>query len=157
MRSIKFGGKLIAAASFLAVSLSAAAQEDDGGPRTWGEDASYVSVTHIAFKPGQRESAMQIIAEHFVAATEKAGTAGPMLVIHYQTGKWDMAVVWNLEGGTADLEWNRSPDNVKWFEALAEIAGGADKADEIWSSYISKVADSTSQIGHYHTGEDSEE
>ncbi len=75
---------------------------------------------------------MQIIREHFMVAGEKAGTPGPILAIHYQSGKWDATFVWEMAGGMADLEWYRSPDNIKWFAALAEISGGMDEADEIW-------------------------
>ena len=129
------------------------AQDDDDGPVTQGDDAKYLSITHIAFKPGQREAAMEIISEYFVEAGEKAGTPGPILAIHYQTGKWDAAYVWEMAGGMADLEWYRSPDDIKWFTALGELAGGADKAEEIWESYISKVAQAKTEVGHHHVAD----
>ena len=129
------------------------AQDDDDGPVTQGDDAKYLSITHIAFKPGQREAAMEIISEYFVEAGEKAGTPGPILAIHYQTGKWDAAYVWEMAGGMADLEWYRSPDDIKWFTALGELAGGVEKAEEIWASYISKVADARTEVGHHHVAE----
>jgi hypothetical protein len=155
MKATRICGSLVAASAALFLfSVPAVAQEDDGGPLTWGEDAKYVSTTVIKFKPGKRERAMEIIAEYFVKASEKAGTAGPMLVIHMQTGSWDIAAVWELEGGTADLQWYRSPDNIKWREALNEIAGGEDEGAAILKEYGSSVADSLSNIGHYHTGEE---
>jgi hypothetical protein len=129
------------------------AQDDDDGPVTQGDDAKYLSITHIAFKPGQRESAMEIISEYFVEAGKKAGTPGPILAIHYQTGKWDAAFVWEMAGGMADLEWYRSPDDIKWFTALGELAGGADKAEEIWGNYISKVAEARTEVGHHHVAD----
>jgi len=136
--------------AILLLSVPSYAQDDDEGPVTQGDDAKYLSITHVAFKPGQREAAMEIIAEYFVAAGEKSGVPGPIMAIHYQTGKWDAAFVWEMAGGMADLEWYRSPDDLKWFAALAEIAGGADKADEIWGNYISKVADVKTEVGHHH-------
>ena len=155
MKVTKICGNLIAASAALFLfSVPAVAQDDDGGPQTWGEDAKYVETTVIKFKPGKRERAMEIIAEYFVKASEKAGTAGPMLVIHMQTGNWDIAAVWELAGGTADLQWYRSPDNIKWREALNEIAGGEEEAAAIMKEYGSSVADSLSNIGHYHTGEE---
>ncbi len=75
------------------------------------------------------------------------------MAIHYQTGKWDATYVWEMAGGMADLEWYRSPDDVKWFAALAELSGGPDKAAEIWASYISKVAEAESQVGHHHVAD----
>ena len=142
-------GTAVLAAMFV-FSAPAVAQDDDGGPITQGDDAEYLEVTYVKFKAGQRESAMEIITEHFVPASEKAGTPGPMLAIHFQTGKWDAAFIWNLQGGMADLEWYRSPNDIKWFEALSELAGGEEKAVAIWADYISKVAHAQTEVGHHH-------
>ena len=155
MKVGKMCGTLVAAsASLVLFAASAQAQEDDGGPQKWGDDAKYVETVVIKFKAGKRERAMEIIAEYFVKATEKAGTAGPLMVIHMQTGRWDLAAVWELQGGTADLEWYRSPRDVKWYEALTEIAGGEEEAGAILKEWSGSVADSMSNIGHYHTGEE---
>ncbi len=149
-----FGGWIAASAALCLLATGAIAQDDDNGPMTQGEDAKYISVTHVRFHPGKRERAMELINEYFVKAGEKAGTAPPMLGIHYQTGKWDAAWVWVMEGGMADLEWYRSPDDMKWWAALVEIAGGEEEAGELWGEYISLVADAVTEVGHYHTGEE---
>lgn len=155
MTTGKIRGVLVAAGAALLLSAAPAqAQDDEGGPQKWGDDARYVRTSVIKFKAGKRERAMQIIAEYFQKATEKAGTPGPMMIIHMQTGRWDLAAVWELEGGTADLEWYRSPNNIKWAEALAEVAGGEEEADKIMEEWASSIADSMTNIGHYHTGEE---
>lgn len=120
---------------------------------TQGDDAKYLSITHVKFKVGQRESAMEMITEYFIPASENAGLPGPILAVHYQTGKWDAAWVWELAGGMADLEWYRSPDDIKWFAALAEIAGGEEQAGELWADYLSKVAQAETNVGHHHVPE----
>ena len=154
MKTIENCGKLAAVVSALfLLSTAAFAQDDDGGPQTQGDDARYLSITVVDFKPGMRTEAMQMITDYFVPATEKAGTAGPMLAIHFQTGKWDAAFIWEMAGGMADLEWFTSPDDLKWRAALAEIAGGEDEADEIWASFQSKVASSVTNVGHHHVPE----
>ena len=151
MKKSKLIAKGIAVlAAVLAFSAPAVAQDDDGGPITQGDDAKYLEVTYVKFKAGQRESAMEIITEHFVPASKKAGTPGPMLAIHFQTGKWDAAFIWNLQGGMADLEWYRSPNDIKWFEALSELSGGEEEAAAIWADYISKVAHAQTEVGHHH-------
>lgn len=137
----------------LAAGAAFAQDEDDGGPMTQGDDARYLSITHVEFKPGMRSDAMDMIAEYFMPAAELAGTPGPLMVIHYQTGKWDMGLVWELQGGMADLEWYRSPNNVKWWAALVELAGGEDEAGELWAAYMDMVANSVTEVGHDHTGE----
>jgi len=155
MKIMQLLGKYIAVLSAsLILSVSAIAQDDDEGPITQGDDAKYLSITHVKFKPGQRESAMEIIAEHFVPAGEKAGTPGPILAIHYQSGKWDAAFIWEMAGGMADLEWYRSPNDIKWFEALSELEGGADKAEEVWAKYLSKIASAVTEVGHHHVPAD---
>ena len=73
--------------------------------------------------------------------------------VHFQTGKWDAAFIWQMEGGMSDLEWYRSPNDVKWFAAMAELEGGEDKAEAVWADYISKVAHAETDVGHHHVSE----
>ena len=125
---------------------------------TQGDDAHYISSTLVKFKSGKRERAFEIISEHFMPAGEKAGTPGPLGVIHYQTGEWDAQFVWELEGGMADLEWYRSPNNIKWWAALAEQEGGEEAASELMGEYRSLIDEAETDVGHYHADkEDSSE
>ena len=153
MKKTEIRGRLFVLGAALTLALTAMAQDDEGGPVTQGEDAKYIEATAVKFKAGKRERAMEIISEYFAPAGEKAGVPPPLMVLHMQTGRWDMVIIWGLEGGMADLEWYRSPNDIKWFAALAEMAGGEEEAGAIWQEYISSVANSTSEVGHYHTGE----
>ena len=150
-------GKLLAVAAALTMFAVPASAQDDEGPITQGDDAKYVSVTHIKYKPGKRERAMEIIADHFVPAGEAAGTPGPLGVIHLQTGEWDALAVWRLEGGMADLEWYRSEDDLKWFAALAEQEGGEEAAGELLGEYRSLIDEAETDVGHYHADPEDEE
>lgn len=157
MKLRKIDGALIAVfASVLLFSAPASAQDDDGGPQTQGDDAAYIAVTHVNFKPGQRSDAMQIIGEHFQPASEAAGLPGPMLAIHYQTGKYDAAFVWLMEGGMKDLEWFTSPDDIKWMAALSEQEGGEEAAEALLANFRSMITNSFTEVGHYHTGAEAE-
>ena len=131
------------------------AQDDEGGPQTQGDDAVYGRVLVVKFKPGMRADAMQIIAEHFMPAGKKAGLPAPR-AFHFQTGEWDAAFTWKLEGGMKDLEWYSSPNNVKFMESLAEQEGGTDAANALWAKYYSMVADSRAEVGHWHEPKDDE-
>jgi hypothetical protein len=150
MKVLKWGKSLAVAAAFTLFAVPASAQDDEGGPQTQGDDAHYISATLVKFKPGKRERGMQIIADHFVPASEKAGLPGPLGTIHYQTGEWDALFVWDLEGGMADLEWYRSEDDLKWWAALAELEGGEDAAGELMAEYQSTVDEAETDVGHYH-------
>lgn len=86
------------------------------------------------------ERAIEIIETCFSPAAMKSGSEAPEMVLLHHTGSWDMTVVWKLSGGPADLAWEISPDDVKWMAAMAEAAGGPDKAMEIWQEYESLTA-----------------
>ncbi len=146
---------LLAALSALVLFLGmpASAQDQAPGPETWGDDAKYVSITFVQFKPGKREEAMEIISEYFAPAGQKAGTPPPMLDVHFQTGVWDAMFIWNLEGGMADLEWYRSENDIKWYGALMEMVGGADEAEKIMNRWRATIRETDTQIGHFHASE----
>ena len=156
MQIIKWGKVLAVAAALTMFAVPASAQDDEG-PITQGDDAKYVTVTHVKFKTGKRERAMEIIADHFVKASEAAGTPGPLGVIHYQTGEWDMVAVWRLEGGMADLEWYRSADRIKWQAALVEQEGGEEAAGALMAEYQSLIDEAETDVGHYHAVEEDDE
>lgn len=156
MKSRKWGIPAALAAAVFLFSGTATAQDDDGGPMTQGDDAVYISITHAKFAPGSRERAFEIINEYFAKAGEAAGTPPPMLAVHYQTGKWDAAWVWVMDGGMADLEWYRSADDIAWYGALIEIMGGEEEADALMKEWSGLIADAVTEVGHYHTGEEAE-
>lgn len=145
----------IAASLFLGSSF-ALAQDDDEGPQTQGDDAVYVSVTMVEYKPGMRTDALAIIAEHFEPAGEAAGTPSPV-AIHFQTGQWDAAFYWELEGGMADLEWYISAEDLTWMAALAEQEGGKTEANELLAKYRGMIARSITNVGHRHEPQETEE
>ena len=148
-------GKVAALFALVALLFNpASAQQDEDGPISQGDDARYLSVQYVKYKTGRREDAMEIISEYFAPAAAKVGLAGPMLVIHFQTGEWDAAFVWPLEGGMADLEWYRSPDSIKWFEALAELNGGAEEAEKVIGRYQDTVREMQTEVGHHHVVDD---
>jgi hypothetical protein len=155
MKVTSICGRFAAATALLfLITVPASAQDDENGPQTWGDDAKYATVTFVQFKSGKREEAMEMIAEYFRPATEKAGTSPPMFVVHFQSGKWDAMFVWDLEGGLTDLQWFRSADELKWFAALAELNGGEEAAGEIMKRWSKTIDEAETHIGHYHSGEE---
>lgn len=154
MKLMSFSAKALVVLS-LCFTGFAFAQDDDGGPQTQGDDAVYGRVVVVKYKPGMRSDAMQIISEHFMPAGEKAGTPAPW-AFHFQTGDWDAAFTWKLEGGMKDLEWFTSPGNIKFMEALAEQEGGMEAANALFAKYYSMVADQKAEVGHWHASADDE-
>ena len=142
--------KTTLAATFL-ISGAAFAQ-DDSGPVKY-ENAAYFSMTYVDFKPGKSERAFQIISDHFEKAGKASGTPGPK-ALHFKTGSWDAAFIWKLEGGPADLEWYRSPNDVKWMAALTEQEGGEEAVKKLMGEWSSLIARSSSTFGHWHIDPD---
>jgi hypothetical protein len=97
----------------------------------------------LDLKPGTQMKAKSMI-DKFNRAGQKAGTESPKLY-EFRTGKWNYLVIWNLDG-VEDLNWEISPDNEKWWTALAEQEGGADKAFELWKEWASLISDGESAL-----------
>lgn len=146
----------ITAAFFLGSSFALAQDDADDGPQTQGDDAVYVSVTMVDYKPGKRADALALVAEHFAPAGVAAGLRQPV-VIHFQTGEWDAAFHWRLEGGMSDLEWYTSADDIKWVDAMTEQEGSKEAADELIAQYRSMIARTLTNVGHQHVPEEAEE
>ena len=152
MKIIKMSTSIVAAC--MALFLGAAttlAQE----AANYGDDAAYIRVVFVSYKPGKAGEAYGIINDHFAPAGAAAGLDGPV-TIHFQSGQWDAAYHWRLDNGLADLEWRISPDNVAFMAALIAQEGSEEAADEIFDRYDSLIARTSSVIGHRHVSEDEE-
>ncbi len=143
---------ILAATAALTLSLSTASMaQDDDGPQKY-ENAEYLSMVLVDYKPGMRTRALEIIDEHFVPAAKKAGVP-PVWAMHMQTGGWDAVFFWSMKNGPADMEWFRSPNDVKWMAAFAELEGGKENAGKLMKEYQSMVARTNVMIGHHHSDE----
>ena len=111
------------------------------------ENPEWKRVVHVDYKAGKDSRALEIIDEYFRKAAVKAGTPQPQAAIRMNTGKYDLVLIWAMSGGVDDMNWEVSPNNAKWRTALNEVAGGADKAQEILDEYSSLIASSSSEVG----------
>ncbi|HMB63669.1 MAG TPA: hypothetical protein VKN36_11390 [Eudoraea sp.] len=110
------------------------------------ENPQWYNIVHIDYLPGKFNEARTIIADYFIKANEKSGTNGPTMVLELNSGPYDIMAVWHMEEGIESMNWEMSPDNVKWRKALNEIAGTAEKAGEIMRQYQSCIASTSNQI-----------
>ncbi|MBK9148307.1 MAG: hypothetical protein IPM12_10905 [Flavobacteriales bacterium] len=109
------------------------------------DDPQWRSVVMVKFHSGKMGRAMEIIDE-FQKVTAKAGTPAPELQVLMATGEWDMMVVWRMEGGIADMDWDTSPNNIKWRKAAIEHFGNEDEMKAIWAEYRSLIMESERDI-----------
>lgn len=106
------------------------------------ENKTWHQIVLIDFESGESDKAMEIIHDHFIKASEKAGTPQPRELV-MQTGKWDLMVIWDHESPSF-LAWEVAPEQEKFFKALAEMEGGAEQAHELFDEYYSTIEESKS-------------
>ncbi|TBW30226.1 hypothetical protein [Gramella sp. KN1008] len=91
------------------------------------DNPNWVQMVYIKFKPMKKDPAMGIIQEYFAQADKNAGIEAPT-VYHFVTGDYDMLVVWEMEEGIETLNYEMTPNDAKWMNEMAKLAGGQDKA-----------------------------
>ncbi len=127
---------------FACFSQSALAQE---GSKKY-ENPEWKEIVYIKFEPGKYDEAMKIVNDYYMKACDKAGTPKPAMELEMRSGKWDMMIIWNMDGGISEMNWEVSPNNIKWKKALNEIAGGEEEAMKIMQNYMDLVKDRYSEI-----------
>ena len=134
-------------ALFLSMAgLATPAQAQDEGPQPQRyEDVTWNWVVLYDFKAGKRDQAMEMVRDHYIPASKKAGTPYPR-VIELQTGSWDVIVVYTLRDGPSEMAWKTSPEEAKGQKAFLEMHG-EEKAQEIADEFSSTVARTNSFVG----------
>lgn len=158
MNRIKIRLVFAAIGSALLLGSGISMAQDSDGALKFGEandDARYVRVTFVSYKPGMAGRAYTILREHYAPAGEAAGLDGPV-AIHFQTGPFDAAYHWRLENGMSDMEWQRSPNRVKFRAALVKLEGSEEAAQAVMDSYNATIARTVTTIGHRHVSDDDE-
>jgi len=111
------------------------------------ENAEWKRVVYIDYKPGKTNRALEIITNHYGPAADKAGTSRPLMAVWMGSGEYDLVLVWAMEGGIEDMNWEISPRSTKWRTTLNEMAGGSDKAQAIVDEYQSLIASISTDLG----------
>lgn len=155
MKRIKIRLIIAAISSALLLGSGVSMAQDTEGAVTFGDDAAYIEVTFVSYKPGKAGEAYGIIADHFAPAGMAAGLPGPV-IIHFQTGPFDAAFHFRLPNGPSDLEWRISPNNAKFRAALIANEGSEEAASEVMERYNATIARTSTAIGHRHIAEDEE-
>lgn len=127
---------VVLAVALLVPCLNATAQEME--PKKY--EGTWYLIYEVDFKMGMRDKALEHIATNFAPAGMATGT-GPDKVLVHHTGHHDMTLLWKLDGGPADLEWETSPDDVKWLKAMTAEHGGMENMEKIWQDYMAMVDD----------------
>ncbi len=89
---------------------------------------------------------MDIVNNYYRKAAAKAGTPMPSMTAVMYSGEYDLMLIWDMQGGIEDMNWEINPNGIKWREALNEVAGSKEKADALREEYASYVRSSKSDI-----------
>lgn len=110
------------------------------------ENPQWYWIVKIDFAPGKMNRAKEIVEDYFMKASEDAGTPTPAMALDMNSGEYDMMVVWHMKDGIEAMNWKTSPDDVKWFQAMAKVAGSPEKAQEVWQEYQSYIVKSDADL-----------
>jgi len=139
------------ALAVLAAALPLAAQELPKAEKR--ENVQYYEAWFVKFKPGMENQAWDAIYQHFINVDKKIGRK--VRAYDLQTGGWDHVVFFPIDGPER-FNWSTSPGDEKWWAALAEQEGGAEKAWEIYNNFMAAVADLKTELAHRHLEIDQE-
>jgi hypothetical protein len=134
---------MLAAALIVLFALPTRAEAQEA--EKW-EGVDWYRIVNVDFHNGKAGDARRIIEDHYMPAGEAAGTPTPVMLLWNETGEWDLTIIWHMKDGPASMEWQRSPDGVKWWQTFVEREGGEEAAEAIQEEYSGLVARSTSTI-----------
>ncbi|WP_346860497.1 hypothetical protein [uncultured Draconibacterium sp.] len=135
--------KLLLASAIVLFCVTFTMAQDDLKPAKY-ENVTWHNIVKVDFKPGQVARAKEIIKIYETAGAE-AGTTGPEK-FWFETGKYDLMLIWKMENGPSAMEWQRSENNIKWRNALIQQLGSEEKMQELQKEYSSLISSSTNDI-----------
>ena len=119
---------------------AAYAQEGEGLQAKKFEDVEWYSQSLFKFNPTKYDSALIVLKNHLVPAAKEAGL--DMQVYSYMTGEWQVKLLFRLDEGPGELEWEVPPKYVDLVNYLNTQEGG-NKAFPFW---ITAVAEAKSDL-----------
>lgn len=108
------------------------------------ENVTWHRVVLVDYKPGQVSRAKEIMTQ-YQAASDAVNLKGPERY-WMETGEYDLMLVWTMEGGPSDLEWDRSPNSIKWRTQMIKQLGSEEALKKLQQEYSSLITNSTSYI-----------
>ena len=110
------------------------------------ENVTWHSLWYFQFKASQADKAIAVW-ERFEPVWRKANPNQPLpLILKPVSGKWHLLVIWTIPDGAKGLEWRQSPQDENFWKALAEEAGGAEKAMGLWTDFVDCIQDQQTEI-----------
>jgi hypothetical protein len=122
---------------------SVVSAQEDVKPAKY-ENVTWHRIVLINYNPGQVSRAKEILTQ-YQSAGDAVNLKGPARY-WMETGEYDLMLVWTMEGGPSDLEWDRSPNGIKWRAQMIKQLGSEEALKKLQQEYSSLISNSTSYI-----------
>lgn len=107
-------------------------------------EVSWHSIRLVEFETGSLDEVKKII-QKFESASEAAGLQATS-IRWFESGKYDLVVIWELDQKPIGSEWNWSPLADKWWNSLVTQEGSEEAAKRIQDQYQSMVTSTVTNI-----------
>ncbi len=105
---------------------------------------SWHSVRLVEFENGRIDDVKQII-QKFETASASAGLPATS-VRWFESGKYDLVIIWEMEQQPTVSEWNWSPQADKWWNSFVAQEGSEEAAKKLQDQYDSMVTSTVTNI-----------
>lgn len=105
---------------------------------------SWHSIRLLEFESGSLDQVKQII-QKFETASVAAGIPATS-VRWFESGKYDLVVIWEMDTQPADNDWNWSPQVDKWWPSFVAQEGSEEAALKIQDQYKSLITSTVTNI-----------
>ncbi len=107
-------------------------------------DVSWHSIRLVEFENGHIGEVKEII-QKFETASASAGIPASS-VRWFESGKYDLVIIWEMDQQPATSEWNWSPQADKWWNSFVAQEGSEEAAKKLQDQYNSMVTSTVTNI-----------
>lgn len=110
------------------------------------DSSDLYQIEYYKFTADKAEEAKKIIDNFFSIAHQLAGVPHPVMELQLTSEDYNYMAVWKLTADIDHLNWQSSPANPEWYNALVTVAGSEEKAKEIIEKYDSYISASKTEF-----------
>ncbi len=107
-------------------------------------DVSWHSIRLVEFESGSIDEVKQII-QKFETASVSAGIP-PTSVRWFESGKYDLVVIWEMDQQPTVPDWNWNPQVDKWWNSFVAQEGSEEAAQKLQDQYTSLINSTVTNI-----------
>jgi len=107
-------------------------------------DVSWHSIRLVEFENGRIDEVKDII-QKFETAAASAGIS-PTSVRWFESGKYDLVIIWEMDQQPTVSEWKWSPQADKWWNSFVAQEGSEEAAKKLQDQYDSMVTSTVTNI-----------